>query len=113
MAETPNKIKLEVEVSGNPVIKEILAARQTRIDGGYGPTHDDEFGVERLSIEVSRTATFHVAHTTDEQARKRFIEAAVLAVAAVEAIDRRAEFPLPDGQTRVDLNDLAARNRAR
>lgn len=113
-------------VSGNPsdksstktvvstrtgIFAEIEAECQRHVERGYNTAHDDEYGVEHLAIEIERRAKFHVAHTTDAQARDRLVRAAALAIAAIEVIDRRASEQAKD--RRVDLNDLDARNTAR
>lgn len=94
------------KVSGN-VLAEVEAERKRQPEVGYGPDHDDEFGVGHLAIEIERRARFNPAYTTDEQARVALVKIAAMSIAAIEVIDRRAG----DGVStqRVDLNDNAAR----
>lgn len=74
------------------VLGEVLAERRHQIgDHGWTPDHDDLHGLEdfawlcaRRAVEMSHRDAYAVV-----DGRRMFVEIAAIAVAAIEAIDRR------------------------
>ncbi len=83
-----------------PVLAEIQAERDRQDSKWGGETHDDahsfDFWVELLR-DYAGWARVMAGMGSVAKARRRLIQVAAIAVAAVESIDRKYGNPLPDG----------------
>jgi hypothetical protein len=78
--------------STESVLLEVLAERQRQIEvHGWTPEHDDLHGLEDFGWLCARRAVemSHAGAAGAVDCRRLFVEISTIAVAAIEAIDRR------------------------
>lgn len=84
---------LQSYAAGGTITLEVIAERARQDAKWGGPEHDDQHGLADFCGFINqRTADLARGFETTEHARKRMIQIAALAVAAVESIDRKNGF---------------------
>lgn len=74
------------------VLEEVLNERKKQ-DHLWGPEHDDKHSTAEFLNFIQEYSSRCEQESCDEEARKRLIQIAALAIAAVESFDRRPKIP--------------------
>lgn len=89
----------------------MVAAERERQDGKWGgPQHDDEHSTAefvQLIQDYAAWARVMAGMGSREKARRRLVQVAALAVAAVESIERRGGLTPEEDDEAQAMNDLA------